>query len=309
MLSDGRIQMLDLRQALGRMVFVYGAIRWDMPFLSVLFTFLHTHAPGACVQLPLYVQMVLRWLRGRLRARRTLPCARPLRRLGGLFRVDAKADKDEVAIGGWMPRKDAAGSISVSESPWFAISLSEENAPWAFSKGQAYKTISSLELFASLIATMVFDPAPSVDGALRVGTISVSGFTDSQVAAKVLARGMSTSYPLCLVTMELAAQLERRGLDLELEWLPRDANKEADALSNLLFDEFDAGHRISVSLADLPWLVLPDLLKQGEEIFAARSQRPSPEAAPICAATRKRSVSAESTPVKGIGQRCATETG
>ena len=43
---------------------------------------------------------------------------------------------------------------------------------------------------------------------------------------------MSTTYPLCLVQMELAAQLEARRAVLMPDWAPRDMNTEADALTN-----------------------------------------------------------------------------
>ena len=55
---------------------------------------------------------------------------------------------------------------------------------------------------------------------------------------QVLGRMLTTSYPLCLIAMEAAAQMERRRLDLALNWIPRECNEEADALSNLRFGDF-----------------------------------------------------------------------
>ena len=95
--------MRELREALGRMVFVYGALSYDRPFLSPLFAFLATRQPSACVELPLYVSMVVAWLRDRLRARRTQSVKVSRKHVGSVMRVDAKAEGHSVAIGGWCP--------------------------------------------------------------------------------------------------------------------------------------------------------------------------------------------------------------
>ena len=54
-MKAGMILMRELREALGRMTFLYGTLVQDKAFMAPLFAFLKTHAPGACVQLPLYV--------------------------------------------------------------------------------------------------------------------------------------------------------------------------------------------------------------------------------------------------------------
>ena len=76
--------------------------------------------------------------------------------------------------------------------------------------------------------------------------------------------------------MELAAQLEHRGLDLELEWVPRAANSEADKLADGVSTGFDPRLRRGTSLEDLPWLVLPGLLKAGAAFYEACAELPSP---------------------------------
>ena len=51
--------MRELREVLGEMGFVYGALVADKPFLAPLFVFLGTRPPGSCTELPPYVRMGL----------------------------------------------------------------------------------------------------------------------------------------------------------------------------------------------------------------------------------------------------------
>ena len=68
--------------------------------------------------------------------------------------------------------------------------------------------------------------------------------------------------------MELAAQLEARGAELHLMWAPRTHNQEADDLSNALETGFDPAKKVQVdALADLPWLILPEFMEEGQKFF------------------------------------------
>ena len=51
-----------------------------------------------------------------------------------------------------------------------------------------------------------------------------------------MAKGASARFPLCLIPMELGAQLEARGSRLSTAWAPREQNQAADDLTNLKFD-------------------------------------------------------------------------
>ena len=115
--------------------------------------------------------------------------------------------------------------------------------------------------------------------------VTMTGLTDSQVAAHVVARGMSTTYPLCCVVMELSAQLEKRGLDLELAWIPRDKNAEADALADGIVEGFSPCMRVGGDgIKSIPWLVLPELLAAGQGFHDARHKRVHPGPLPDHAA-------------------------
>ena len=54
---------------------------------------------------------------------------------------------------------------------------------------------------------------------------------------------------------------------LNLGWVPRDQNEEADALTNGDFVAFDASRRINVEVAEISWLILPRMLEVAEQIY------------------------------------------
>ena len=278
-LDAGSVHIKEFREALGRMVFVYGALEYDKPFLAPLFAFVAVSPPHACVQLPVYVRMVLKWLLSRLRVRRLMPCAMRRSQSGVLMRVDAKAAGLEVVVGGWEPVLSLDGCPLPSKSRWFSTKLTQENAPWAFERGLPYKCISALELLATTVALVAFGPLALDEGGVDA-LVAVTGFTDSQVSSDVVTKGMTTSFPLCCVLMELAAQLESRRARLDLDWCPREVNQEADDLTNDLFDAFDPALRVTVEMQQLPWLVFPALMKEGleyyREVRSVASQRVRP---------------------------------
>ena len=63
--------------------------------------------------------------------------------------------------------------------------------------------------------------------------------------------------------MELSEQLEQISSWLDVQWVPRDQNVEADALANGHFAGFDPEKRIEVSMKDLQFSVLPAMLETG----------------------------------------------
>ena len=68
--------------------------------------------------------------------------------------------------------------------------------------------------------------------------------------------------------MELATQLDRRGIELDLQWVPRWQNQEADDLTNERFDDFDGANRIDVQFEQLEFLVMGKLLEKAGELDA-----------------------------------------
>ena len=183
--------------------------------------------------------------------------------LGELFRLDAKAEGEDVAIGGWLCR----GVSRTRDAPWFAVRLNRRNAPWAFSRGEAFRTIAALELLGALVGLMVLGPAIA-QGNETAGTMTLTCGTDNRSNSYLLDRMLTTKYPLGVVLMELAAQSHLRKLTLRARWLPRLQNEEADALSNFSFDHFDPKLRIEVQLETLPFVLFNDLFAVGDSYIA-----------------------------------------
>ena len=67
--------------------------------------------------------------------------------------------------------------------------------------------------------------------------------------------------------MESATQLDARGLDLSLEWIPRDANSDADLLADGDSTGFRAEHRVEAEITKLGWFVLLGILDEGTSFF------------------------------------------
>ena len=55
------------------------------------------------------------------------------------------------------------------DADWFVASLNRRNAPWAFQKGEAFRTIASLGLLGVLLGLMVLEP----DDGLRKAAAAV----------------------------------------------------------------------------------------------------------------------------------------
>ena len=68
--------------------------------------------------------------------------------------------------------------------------------------------------------------------------------------------------------MQLSTLLEGRGVWLDLQWLQRDSNTEADALSNADFAGFDLARRIPVSWPLPDFHLLRDMLAAGVALYA-----------------------------------------
>ena len=73
-LEQGCTTRKEMQEAVGRLVFVCGALSWDRPFLAPLFTLIHIGDLHASTPLPLFVKSILFWLRSRIRQRRSFPC-------------------------------------------------------------------------------------------------------------------------------------------------------------------------------------------------------------------------------------------
>ena len=130
-----------------------------------------------------------------------MEAVRPITKDVGLaFRADAKAEGQLVRLGGW----ECVEGTPPSRARWFSVVLDRKNAPWAFARGEPFRTIASLELFATLLCVKLFCGSwpEGARGALRL-----QGLTDNLGNTFALTRLMSSKFPLIVIMGELAAQL------------------------------------------------------------------------------------------------------
>ena len=186
--------------------------------------------------------------------------------MGVAFRAGAKAEGQLVRIGGW----ECLWGVLPREARWFSITLTRSTAPWAFLRGEPFRTIAALEMFATLVSVRAFSDRWPGSGK---GAITLSGITDNLGNTFVLSRMMTSKFPLVVILSELTLQLRDRGMEMDLLWTPRDQNEEAGALTNGAFTGFTAAHRVEVDLGPHSWKILPAAMKEAEDIYEKVKER------------------------------------
>jgi hypothetical protein len=190
--------------------------------------------------------------------------------LGVAFRADAKAEGQLVRIGAW----ECLGGTPPHRARWYGVTLTKANAPWAFARGEPFRLIASLELFATLMSVIAFaDRWPRS----AKGRVQLTGITDNAGNTFTVSKMMTSKFPLVVILAELAMQLQARDMDLDLTWTPRDQNEEADAITNNEVGAFDASLEIKLDMSNLGFLVLDELMTMAERLYGevkeARSKR------------------------------------
>ena len=264
-----------LREALGRLGFAAGVLEWHRPFLAPLYSWTSAAPPSACLPHPPAVQLALVHLRDRFADGQRLVSCVPMEHHGGLgYFTDASADDVKIVIGGWEARPGRA----LYECRWFSLEVSPVDAPWFFALGKGPKIIAAAELLATTVCLALF--APDAPAGARGKMTTTSAFTDNRGNTYAAAKLHSTKYPLSCVVMELAVQMEIKGIWVDLHWTPREQNQHADALTNGRFDSFDPALRLASVWAEVPFVALEGLLKVGADLaqqaadFRASNQRP-----------------------------------
>ena len=77
-----------------------------------------------------------------------------------------------------------------------------------------------------------------------------------------------------VLIMEMSAYFKRMRIKALVEWIPRTANREADALANGNVAGFNPALEVKIDDKVLEWLTLPEVLamgKEAEETFQAAS--------------------------------------
>ena len=262
-LKEGFVKVSELEAVVGRLGFAMVPLDFLRPFMAPLYTWIAAVRGAGRLRIPWSIAFVLRFLADELSGTGRMKEVKVLSTdMGEFFRADAKADNGMVSIGGWECR----GGMPPKKARWFSIALNKKNAPWAFSRGEPYRAIAALELFATLMCIVLFSDAwPASSSA----SLRLSGTTDNQGNSWVLSRLMTTKFPLLIVLGELAYQLRGMDLELALNWSPRDQNEEADALTNGDFTAFDEKLRIGTKVEDVNFKILPELVKVSEDLYLA----------------------------------------
>ena len=260
---ERRVCLGELREGLGRLQFVAGPLEHLRPLLGPLYAWACAGPRYARPFLPPMILLIMRFIITEVQRERMARCPSKALDLGEVFRLDAKAEGENVAIGGWR----CAGAATTKEARWFAVKLNRRNAPWAFSRGEAFRTIASLELLGVLVGVMVLMPEVKTSSEC-LGTVSLTCGTDNQGNMFLMDKLLTTKYPLGVVLMELASQLGRRGATLRADWIPRLQNEEADALTNWDFRHFNPANMIDVDLGALKFNIMNELFATGDAYLA-----------------------------------------
>ena len=187
------------------------------------------------------ILLIMQFLAEQLGGGRTAGCRESSKDHGEVFRLDAKAQGNEVAIGGWL----SLGGRATRDAAWFAVRLNQRTAPWAFARGEPFRVLASLELPAALVGVMVLLPESEWSRSSdSTGLLTIGCATDNQGNSFLMDKLLTTKFPLGLILIELSYQLARRRMALRAEWVPRLQNEEADALTNGEYHAFDPDRRV-----------------------------------------------------------------
>ena len=236
----GESTISDFDSGLGRLSFVCGALVYDKPFVAPLYKLSAAtrNRFGRKVDLrnlPPYIKFILQHLRRRLEERPMVHCKRGRPRSSAVverFRTDAKAEGEHVTVGGYQTFSASGKEITHAEARRLFLELDRASAPWAFAKGEPSRPIASLELLGTLLGLMLLVEEASNTELYFAGTLSVGGITDNNGNRYAVTKMLTTKWPLLAFLAELSLQLEYRGILLEINWVPREQNAEADATTN-----------------------------------------------------------------------------
>ena len=119
---------------------------------------------------------------------------------------------ETVVVGGYQSHTGTGAQIAYSEAKWFLLTLDRKNAPWAYERGEPFRSIASLELLGTLLGVMLLLDDDHEGGATHTARISVGGLTDNIGNRFAVARLLTTKWPLAAFVSELATQLEDKNL-------------------------------------------------------------------------------------------------
>ena len=261
---DGRVGVREMAGGLGRLNFAATALFHERPWLGPLYLWVSAilRSSAETVVIPWAIRLIMDWIASRLDTPMRLMVTPPIPKTGcEMFRSDAKAEKGKAFIGSW----ECSGGRSASEARWFAAEITEEDFPWVFAKSNdPGRVIAALELLGSILSIIIFDIRPQE---FTRCSCSITGATDNLGNSFAVSKMLSTKWPLTALVIELGEQLRDRGLDLQLAWIRRDLNQEADDLTNMVFSKFNLKLRIPFKACEIRWLVLDEVMAASKRIY------------------------------------------
>ena len=268
MIRRGKLPWREFAAGLGRLGFSALALPWERPFLGPLYSWsAATRGARGDLDLPWAVAFILKWIARMMKeGQRLEEVELPSRVKRKTVRIwtDAKATDDSAWIGGW--RDEGRGT---KEAQWFSMEVKEEWMPWLkCKKGSPKRVIAALEMLASLVAMRLWCEQGSED--LQ---IMAQAFTDNLGNSFVLKKGMSTKFPLTLLVMEASILMKKRGFLATLDWISRDENQEADALTNEEFEGFSPEYRREIDTKKGGWFVLDELMEESQQLYSEIRER------------------------------------
>ena len=263
--ADGMVRVADMQAVLGRLSFAFSVLPTLRPFLGPVYAWVGAMQSRHVMPLPKALSLIFSFLEKALvDGYRVCEVPRATATTAEYFRTDARAEGSEMWIGGWC----TADSKHPKQCRWFAEKLDHTKAAVFYMAGQSYRSIGALEMLASLVALLLFRPDQERKGSVR-GVVNVcSAGTDNKGNTYVLARWLTTSFPLIAVLMEFSLVLADFGLDMQLHWTPRLQNVLADSLTNGDFKDFDPSKRLRFSFESYESKIMAAMLDQGAHLYA-----------------------------------------
>ena len=191
---ERRVRLGELREGLDQLQFLAGPLEHIRPFLGPLYAWSCAGPRVAKPKLPSMLVLIPRFVSAELRRGRMAEWCSNSKSPGEVFRLDARAEGENVATGGWRCHEGRP----TREAKWFAVALNRRNAPWAFARGEAFLTIASLELLGALVSVMVLLPEEEVRSA-TTGLVTLTSGTDNQGNSYLLDKIITTKFPLGVI--------------------------------------------------------------------------------------------------------------
>ena len=145
------VRIADMSAVLGRLSFALTALNHLRPFLGPIFAWVAALQSTRTYQVPKAIKLIMLFLAKALEGPGRLAPVRASVQQPEAFRTDARAEGDEIWLGGW-----AMDHVDTKKCRWFSEKLNPQTAPWLYAAGDSYRQIASLELLATLAAVVSF---------------------------------------------------------------------------------------------------------------------------------------------------------